>query len=325
MDRLTAFAVFKTVVEHGSFTRTADALSMSPAVVTRHIQNLEELLGVRLLQRTTRRVALTQIGQDVLQRASDLLADYDALASMSSMIMSEATGKVRLAAPMFYAREYVGPALASYMACHPKVWVDLRLREGALDLHDGAIDLALCLSRDLRPTYVARQVAMLPMGMYASPSYVTRRGAPSRPVDLTSHDCLTSECLHTGASWRLRHEVAGELCSVPVKGSLHANHADVLVGAAAHGAGIVLLPHFMARDACRDGRLQRVLSGWEAEPLTIHLVYSSRRNMPLSVRKLIDHLMLALGEVPRDDRATARLHSGSAVAPLRPHLAALAA
>jgi len=293
MDRLKAFSIFKTVVDQGGFARAAAVMNLSCAAVTRTVQELEALLGVRLLQRTTRRVSLTAVGQEVLERASVLLASYEELAAVSSLSATEPAGAIRMAAPAAYGRCHLGPALAAFMARCPKVWVDLRLREGPIDATDDEADLALCLARDLRPSWIARPVAVAPVGTYAAPRYLARRGEPVHPDDLADHDCLT--CDGQRAGWQFHHPGTGERAEAPGRSALQSNHAEVLVQAAVHGAGLVQLPAFMVDEAVALGQLRRVLPDWSCEPVSVHLVYGSRRNQPLAVRLLIEHLVQWLG------------------------------
>ncbi len=311
MDRLKALATFKTVVDKGGFARAAAELDMSCAAVTRTVQELEMLLGVRLLQRTTRRVTLTAVGQEVLTHAIELLDGYDALKALSSLSASEPAGTVRISAPAAYARHFVGPALASFLARHPKVWVDLRTREGAVDVVADEVDLALCLGDDLHPSLVARRISDFEVGLFASPNYLRQHGVPDHPHELLAHSCLVCD-ESGGSSWQFRHRSGAEI-DLSIKGTMRCSQAEVLVGAAVHGAGIVLLPIFMARDALQAGQLQRLLADWNCPSRALQLAYSSRRNQPLAVRKLIEHLVHELR--PADDAPPC--FSASAVASSR--------
>jgi DNA-binding transcriptional LysR family regulator len=292
MDRLSALATFKSVVENGSFARAATVLDVSCAKVTRSVQDLELLLGVQLLKRTTRRMSLTSVGQQVLSRAADLLDSYDALAALSSLSANEPSGTVRLAAPATLSRRYLGPALADFTSRNPKVRVDIVTREGPIDVIADEVDMMLCLRSDLRPSLVARRIGGTEVGLFASPRYLSARGEPEHPLDLLAHNCLTT----CGAGWTFRQRVSAEAVDVPVKGTMRSSQADVLVGAALHGAGVVLLPRFMVEGAVADGSLRRLLPEWASEPIALFLAYHSRLNQPLSVRRLIDHLVSALGE-----------------------------
>ncbi|WP_425259271.1 LysR family transcriptional regulator [Rubrivivax sp. RP6-9] len=295
MDRLSALATFKAVVDHGGFARAAADLDVSCAKVSRTVQDLEMLLGVQLLQRTTRRVSLTSVGQQVLLRAVTLLDSYDELAALSSLSATEPSGVVRLAAPAAFARRLLGPALAEFMHLYPRVEVDLRTRDGLIDLFDDEVDVMLCLRNDLRESLIARRMGAAEVGVFAAPAYLARHGEPCHPDDLADHNCLTCDDVASGASWRMTWAEDSEVRDVPVRGSMRCSHADVVVGTALHGAGIALLPRFMVEEAVAQGGLKPLLRDWRCEPLPIQLAWGSRRNLPLSVRKLIDHLALALG------------------------------
>ncbi|HJV62069.1 MAG TPA: LysR family transcriptional regulator, partial [Albitalea sp.] len=178
MDRLKALEIFKTVVEKGSFAKAAEALDVSSSAATRAVQDLETNLGVRLLQRSSRRIALTAVGHEVLERCTELIEQYRAMEAMSSLSASEAAGSVRLVAPASYGARLLGPALASFRELYPKVTIDLRMSDDGIDLIDDEADLALCVGRDLRLSLIARRVGVARLGLYASSAYLARRGAP---------------------------------------------------------------------------------------------------------------------------------------------------
>jgi DNA-binding transcriptional LysR family regulator len=297
MDRLKALSVFKTIVDKGGFARAAQALGMSCAQVTRSVQDLEALLGVQLLQRTTRRVSLTGIGQDVLSRASSLLESYEELASLSRTSAREPTGLVRVVAPTWYGHHFLAPVVAQFRSRFPEVSIDLRLSNEAPDLVADEADLALCRQEDLRPSFVARRLAEAEVGLFASPGYLARKGMPGRPADLLEHDCLSCTELQSGTSWCFS-DVDGERYELSGKGSLCVNQAEMLMNLAAHGAGVAMLPTFMADKAVAQGRLVRLLPNWQSAPLTLHLVYGSRRNQAMAVRMLIEHLVESLYAKP---------------------------
>lgn len=305
MDRLSALATFKAVVDHGGFARAAADMDVSCAKVSRTVQDLEMLLGVQLLQRTTRRISLTSAGHDVLQRAVELLNSYEELAAVSSMSSKEPSGTVRLAAPAAFARSLLGPALADFLNRFPKVGVDLRTREGLTDVFDDEVDVMICLRNDLRESLIARRVGAVDVGMYAAPGYLSRRGQPFHPDDLLGHNCLTSEDIADGNVWRMHRALT--ICDIPVKGTMRCSHADVLVGTALHGAGIALLPRFMAEEFVLTGGLKPVLPDWDCEQLPIQIAWGSRRNLPLNVRALIDHLAETLSDRCRNDVLTPEL------------------
>lgn len=290
MDRLKALAIFKSVVDQGGFARAAASMNLSASLVTRSVQELEALLGVRLLQRTTRSVALTSVGESVFERASDLLASYDELEAFSSLSAREPHGLIRLAAPSAYGRCYLGQALAKFRDRWPKVAVDLRLHD---DASDGAADdaeLELCLGHALRPSRVARELARIDVALHASVEFLQRHGEPASPRDLERFDGLIGRG-HRAAGWSLVREATGERHVVHPRAVLHSTHDEVLLEAAVHGAGIVQLPTFIVDASPSAGRLRRVLPGWRADPVSVHLTYESRRNQSQAVRKLIEHLV----------------------------------
>jgi DNA-binding transcriptional LysR family regulator len=293
MDRLKSLEIFKTVADKGSFVRAADALALSNAVVTRAVQDLEQLLGVRLLQRTTRRVSLTAEGEDVLERTRQLLASYDELAATSSLSAAQIAGEIRFTAPASFASR-LAPALAAFGARYPEVRLQLLATDAPLDLVAERIDLALRLARTLPDALVARRLGDVPIGVYAAPSYLARRGTPRHPDELAQHDCLVHNGTGREATWPFRHPVTQQPLEPVVRGSLASNNAEALMAAAIRGAGLALLPQPVARDAVAAGRLQQVLNAWPCPPLQMVLAYASRRNQPLRVRKLIEHLAASL-------------------------------
>lgn len=305
MDRLKALATFKAVVDKGGFSRAAADLDLSCAQVTRAVQDLEQQLGVRLLQRTTRHVSLTAIGEDVLQRAVALLDGYAELAALSKLSATTLTGTIRLAVPTSFGRWLMARSLAGFMSSHPEVRVDLRLDDRPLDLCRAEDDLAICQSRDLRPSLIARQVASCEVGLYAAPEYLARTGVPGDVLDLASRACLGTD-EGRGGDWRLRRADDDTFIPVAVQRAFDTANADLVVDAAEHGAGIALLPAFIVETSLRHQRLQRVLPEWQAEPLVLHLAYRSRDNQPLAVRRLIEHLVASLHSGGRPAATPAR-------------------
>jgi LysR family transcriptional regulator for bpeEF and oprC len=289
MDRLKALEIFKAVADRGSFVKAADALDLSTAVVSRSVQDLEAALGVRLLQRTTRRVSLTPEGEDVLQRASGLLDAYDDLAAFSSQGADQVAGEIRFKAPASFS-SWLVPALAEFTARHPKARVQFVACDMQADLVEARIDLELRVTRVLPDSLIARRLGDVRLGVYGAPAYLARKGTPKHPHELAGHDCLVHSSTGREATWPFQHPVTQERLTPSVHGLLWSTNAEALMAAAVGGAGLALLPHFLVGDAVTRGELQPVLSHWPTPPLGMYLVYTSRRNLPLRVRKLIDHL-----------------------------------
>ena len=294
MDRLKALATFKAVADKGGFSRAAEDLELSCAQVTRSVQVLEEQLGVRLLQRTSRRVSLTAIGEDVLRRAAALLEGYAELAAVGALSANLTGGTIRLAAPRSCGRWLMTRSLAAFMADHPQVRIELRLVDGALNLCDGEDDLAVCQSSDLRPSLIARPIASCEVGLYVAPTYLERKAAPETVDAIADHACLGSDASRS-REWRLRRAGSPQFTKVLVQRALNTGCVDLVTQAAEHGLGIALIPVFAAEPSVRSGCLQRLLPDWHAEPVVLHLAYHSRAHQPPMVRKLIDHLIASLG------------------------------
>lgn len=289
MDRLKALAIFKSVVDQGGFSRAAASMNLSASLVTRSVQDLEAHLGVRLLLRTTRTVALTSVGTSVFERAAGVLASYDELEAFSSLSAREPNGQIRITAPAAYGRFALGQPLAAFRSRWPGVSVDLRLRDDPQDGQADDADLVLCVGPVLRSSRVARPLACIDVGLYASADYLRVHGEPAAPADLARLDALVNRH-QRGAGWSLRHRDTGACAVTPVRAVMHSTHDEVLLEAAIHGAGIAQLPAFLVDAAPAAARLRRVLADWTAAPVSVHLTYESR-NQPLAVRKLIDHLV----------------------------------
>lgn len=289
MDRLRTLALFKTVAEMGSFSNAADAHGVSASVVSRAVADLESTLGVRLVERTTRHVALTAEGRAVLDQVAIVLQHYDDLLASGRTGAHEVAGEIRMTVPQSFVRE-VSAAVAGFIAHYPQARVDLQLRDTPGDLVQEGIDLAMRIAWDLPDTLVARRIGKAPIALYGSPDYLARRGVPRHPSDLSDHDCLRYNGFGKSIAWPLEHPETQERIVPNVAGKLVTNSGEALLSAALHGAGIVVLPWFLAEQAVREGRLQPVLTEWRAPDLELFLTYRSRRNQPRRVRALIDWL-----------------------------------
>jgi LysR family transcriptional regulator for bpeEF and oprC len=291
MDRLKAIEIFQSVAARQSFTRAADALGLSTPVVSRAVQELEQLLGVRLLQRSTRRVVLTREGEDVLARAGHLLDAFEELAATSRQNVADVAGPIRFTAPASWGAARVAPLVAAFIARHPRVHIDLLLTDAPLALDGEGVDLALRVADRLPEHLVARRVAELAIGIYAAPAYLQRKGLPRHPEALSGHDCV----LHSGhagaAPWQFLHPVTQHRTAPVLRRAMSANDAEAVMAAAVHGAGLAQLPRAVADAAVARGELQPVLGQWTCPPLGLYLVYRERRHQPVRVRKLIEHLV----------------------------------
>ncbi|MDQ8035361.1 LysR family transcriptional regulator [Bordetella genomosp. 1] len=297
MDRLKAMQVFVEVADRGSLSAAATHLDMSRAMVSRYLAELEEWVGIRLLHRTTRRLSLTPAGAETLPRCRrmlDLVGDMrDAVATPEAA----PRGLLRVTAPMSFGTSQLVGVVSDFVTRYPGASVDLMLVDRAVNLVEERVDLAVRITNDVDPNLIARHLADCRSLVCAAPSYIERAGLPARAEDLSLHNCLTHS--YFGRSlWRFVRD--GETVDVPVSGNITANEAVVLMRAALGGAGIALLPTYLAAPEVAAGRLRAILPDSEPQVLGIHGVYASRRQMPLILRTMLDFLVERLGSAPWD-------------------------
>lgn len=287
MDRLTALDIFADIADSGSFTATAERLTLSRAMVTRAVAELEQWLGARLLQRTTRRVTLTDAGEQCLRRSRQMRALREDMEEEIAPPDGQLRGQLRLTSSMSFGHAHLAAALADFLARHPLLKIDLDVSDRALNLVEARVDLAIRISADPDPALIGRPLAACASTLVAAPGYLDRQGRPTQPEQLAAHLCLGHS--HFGRSeWVLRQ---GERTArVEVGCRFTANEATVLREAAQAGSGIALIPTYLAAEAVRAGRLEAVLPTWQAPDLTIYALYPSRRHLSPAVRALIDDL-----------------------------------
>lgn len=293
MDRFTRLSAFVRVVESGSFSAAAAKLGVSRAAASKYVQQLEEHLGVRLLNRTTRRLSLTEEGAAFHERAVRILAELDAAEIEASAGAGEPRGTLRLSAPVSFGTRHLGPAVAEFVCRHPKVQVELMLEDRYADLVEEGCDAAIRIGRLADSSLVARRLCATRLVLAASPGYWRRKGKPRRPADLALEDCLVYTLQAGGRSWRL-FDAAGVETVLQPKGALAANNGDVLREAALAGAGVVLLPDFLVADDIAAGRLETALPGWRGAELGIQAVCPPGRYVPARLRLFLDFLAARL-------------------------------
>jgi DNA-binding transcriptional LysR family regulator len=284
--------VFVAVVEAGGFSAAAKRLEATPAAVSRRIKGLEQRLGVRLLQRTTRKIRLTEAGELYFREVRAMLADLRAVEQRLDEVTGQATGELRIAAPMSFGQRRLAPLLPQFALAHPKLSISLILEDRETDIVGEGFDLALRIAYPSDSSFVSRPITTIPRYLVASPDYIARRGKPNSPEDLLQHDCLHYSVISEREEWSFGGSIREE--SILVKGSYCANNGDVLAEAAIQGLGITLLPDFIIDEALAEGRLVRVLEDWERAPLTLSVLYPSRRHVPAKTRLLIEYLITNL-------------------------------
>jgi DNA-binding transcriptional LysR family regulator len=299
MDRLTAMRVFVEVAQRRSFTAAAGSLDMSRAMATRYVTELEQWLNARLLQRSTRRISLTEAGEACLLQCRQMLELSSEMKDVSGQDIREPKGQLRITTSISFGMAHLAAAIVDYQKQYPQVSVDMMMGERSVNLIEERIDLAIRISGELDPNLVARRIAACRSVVCASPDYLRSHGVPASPDELTEHNCLTYSNFGKG-QWRFVRE--GKEIDVPVSGKLSANETTVLTQAALAGAGLALQPTYLAGPLIKSGQLHAVLTDWEPPELGIWGVYVSRRHLPATLRTLLDFLVQRYAGVPDWDR-----------------------
>ncbi len=286
MDKFKAMNTFVGIVEAGSLTAAADRLGVSLAAVVRSLAALEESLGVRLLNRSTRRIALTEEGRDYLERSRRLLADLADLENAVTARRTRPSGRLVITAPVMFGRLHVAPVVTDFLAEHPEMSVELLLVDRVLDLLDESIDLALRIGALPDSGLVAVPVGSTRRVVCASPDYLARRGRPAHPADLREHMLIRHTGLGDGHEWHF--ERAGERVRVPVEGSFATNQVDVGLDACRKGVGCGRFLAYQVRASEAAGELERLLDDWAPPAVPVSLLYPHGRLLPSRVRAFVD-------------------------------------
>jgi DNA-binding transcriptional LysR family regulator len=289
MDRITALAAFVRTVELGSQAAASDDLGISRAMIGRHIQQLEDRLGVRLLNRTTRKQSLTEAGLAFFEKCSAILEQLTEAERAATELQAEPRGTLRVNGPMSFGNRHLATALAAYCERHPQVKIDLVLNDRQVDLVEEGYDVAIRIARLTDSSLIARRLAPIRIALCASPDYLRRHGIPKVPTDLCSHNCLLYVYAPTPLDWVLVGPDGDEV-SVRVSGTMTANNGHALMAAAIAGQGIVRQPTFIVGDALRTGELVEVLPEYAMHGPTAYAVYPHARNLSPKVRSFVDFL-----------------------------------
>lgn len=302
MDRLTGIGVFVAAVDAGSFAAAARRFGLSAAMAGKYVSAIEAELNARLLQRTTRRLSLTDVGQTYYERCKRILEAYDEANREVSDSQHVARGKLRIAAPVTFGAMHLGDVVAKYLAAHPQVDIEVSLSDRYVDLLETGVDLAVRIGRLPDSGLVARRLAPCRMVVCASPAYLKRHGTPRSPADLRQAPRLTfSEAVSSG-DWTL-FDAQGRAHVIDGPCRMAANNTQMLLAAALAGAGIAYGPTFVFGEQIALGKLVALLPAYRASELAIQAVYPSTRHVPLKVRHFLDHLAAAFGDEPPWDRA----------------------
>lgn len=292
MDKLVAMGVFRCVVDCGSFARASAKLGISTTSASRHVNDLEQAIGVKLLHRSPRQISLTEGGGNYYRRCCQHLDDIAATElslSREAMVME---GPLRLTAPCSFTQAFLGRHLARFIERYPMIQTEVLFSDRLVDLAEDAVDVALRITRVVPDMYVARPLAVIRTALCASPAYLERRGVPTTHDDLRQHNCIGYTNRTIGNSWVLRRE--GQEYSIPTAGNFRSNSGDMNRTAALEGHGIICEPLFIVGQDLAEGRLQRVLPDYETIPTQLQAIFLPINRGCPRVRALVDFVAEAL-------------------------------
>jgi DNA-binding transcriptional LysR family regulator len=286
MDRIDAMQAFATVADLQGFAPAARKLGLSPSAVTRLIAALEDRLGARLLQRTTRSVTLTDVGARYLERVRRILSDVEEAEGSAEGERTRPSGRLVVSAPVGFGRLHVSPVMSIYLKRHPEVSGELRLSDRMINLVEDGVDLAVRIGHLTDSSLVARHVGEMRRIVVASPAYLKQRGEPKRPEAIASHRTIQFGAISAAPDWRFVE--GGREIRVACTPRFATNSADAAIQHAEQGGGLTRVLAYQAADAIKAGRLRVVLAKFEPPPLPIHIVYPTSRLLSAKVRTFID-------------------------------------
>ena len=299
MDRLTAMTVFAAVCDAASFAGAARRLGLSPPAVTRTVVALESHLGVRLLQRTTRSLHLTEAGTRYLEQVRRVLAEADAADEIARGEQERPRGRLVISAPLIFGRMHVAALVRRFLSAHPDVTAELQLNDRNVNLVEEGVDVAVRIGALDDSSLVARRLGSTRRVVVASPAYLAARGTPHTPADIAAHDTISFGPTHGGREWTFADaDDPSRLTRVPIRPRLVTNSGDAAIDYARDGGGLVRALHYQVAPDVAAGELAIVLADHEPAPSPIHALYPSARNMAPRVRVLLDFLTRWFRELP---------------------------
>jgi DNA-binding transcriptional LysR family regulator len=290
---------FAAVVETASFTGSGQRLDMSKAMVSKYVGVLEDHLGTRLLNRTTRRLSLTESGQVYYERCLQIIADVAEAEQAAGQLTAIPRGTLKIAMPVSFGTIKIGPLITEYVRQYPEVKLDISLADRKVDLIEEGFDLAIRIGSLPESGLIARKLAVDRTAICAAPAYLKQHGAPQKPEDLRRHACLNYTYASNGDEWFLKKD--REELVVPTSGPIRVNNGDMLRLAAISGGGIIWQPRFIVEDDLRAGRLVEVLTNYSTVELGIYAIYPSRKHLSAKVRTFVDFLVDKLGSTDAKD------------------------
>lgn len=296
MDRIDTMRAFVAVAIEGSFSNAANTLQLSPQLVSKYVSKLEEQLNIRLLNRTTRKVSLTEAGRQYVEHAQQILLSIDDMESQLGGLQQNPKGRLRISAPVSFALKHMAKLVTDFQVRYPLVTVDLQLNDRKVDIVEEGFDVALRIGQLKSSSLIAKKVAAIRIVLCASPQYLKDNGTPHVLEDLDKHRYLHYSYMNMDGKEELYQYLKSKYMK---QGSeFRSNNGDVLIESAIAGAGLVLQPTFIAHEALRSGKLVSILPDLEPEPLGLYAVYAHRKLLPHKVRCFIDFIEGYYGSPP---------------------------
>jgi DNA-binding transcriptional LysR family regulator len=289
LDDLVSMALFACVVQQRSFSGAARELGLVKSAVSKRVAQLEDRLGVRLLTRTTRKLALTEDGVRYYEHCSALLAAAAAAEESIAGASTAERGRLRVNAPVSFSALYLADALAAFLVRYPQIDVELTASNQLVDVVEGGYDIVVRITQLKDSSLIARKLSNDRLVVCGSPAYLAAHGRPTSPPDLINHNCLHYSVVSRAGEWRFR-DAQREPYVVPVRGNLTCSDGQILRNAASAGLGLVVLPLFMVARDVEAGRLELVLEGARRAEIGIYAMFASRRQLPARTKLLLDHL-----------------------------------
>lgn len=294
--------MFVAVMEAGSFAKAAQRLNTSSGQASKLVSRLEEDLGARLLNRTTRALSPTEVGQAYFERIRNLLDDLDSLSESVKSHSGAASGRLRLTAPMSFGTVQLAPGLIDFAKAYPAIEIDVSFSDRVVNLVDEGFDAGVRIGNPADSTLVVRKICDARVVLAAAPTYLKSHGSLTHPDELSARECILDTNFRDPFTWRFRDPAGGAALAVPVKGRLRFSSADACLAAAEVGLGVARVPSFMAGPRFRDGRLVSLLRDYEDQPLGVHVIYPPGRHLAIKVRVLVDFLVQRFKGEPNWDQ-----------------------
>ncbi|MBI5608073.1 MAG: LysR family transcriptional regulator [Deltaproteobacteria bacterium] len=288
--------VFARVVEESSFSAAARRLGQSKSAVSKQVAQLEDVVGARLLQRTTRRLALTDAGTAFYERCARIATEVEDAENAVSQLQTQPRGRLRVSGPLSFGIRYLGPVIADFLRIHEELHIELDLSDRRVDLLEEGFDVAVRIGRLGDSSLIARRLCPIKMHLVAAPTYLAKHGRPNHPSELVDHNCLQYTYSSAGPTWTFAMP-DGPL-AVATRGDLRSNNGDVVLAAVQAGLGIAMSPDFICGPSLHSGELVTLFDGYTETGSYLSAVYPHGRHLSTKVRLFIDALVAAFQDPP---------------------------